>query len=79
MKTNMTSLLDSMEETIKLQSRAKAEQRARKAQQQEEDFREKLMRTAISKMELDGEATKLKGAKDAVLRDQFMSLFLAGF
>lgn len=79
MKTNMTSLLDSMEETIKLQSRTKAEQRARKAQQQEEDFREKLMRTAISKMELDGEATKLKGAKDAVLRDQFMGLFLAGF
>lgn len=79
MKTNMTSLLDSMEETIKLQSRAKAEQRARKAQQQEEDFREKLMRTASSKMELDGEATKLKGAKDAVLRDQFMGLFLAGF
>lgn len=79
MKTNMTSLLDSMEETIKLQSRAKAEQRARKAQQQEEDFREKLMRTAISEMELDGEATKLKGAKDAVLRDQFMGLFLAGF
>lgn len=79
MKTNMTSLLDSMEETIKLQSRAKAEQRARKAQQQEEDFREKLMRTAISEMELDGEATRLKGAKDAVLRDQFMGLFLAGF
>lgn len=75
----MTSLLDSMEETIKLQSRAKAEQRARKAQQQEEDFREKLMRTAISEMELDGEATRLKGAKDAVLRDQFMGLFLAGF
>lgn len=75
----MTSLLDSMEETIKLQSRAKAEQRARKAQQQEEDFREKLMRTASSKMELDSEATRLKGAKDAVLRDQFMGLFLAGF
>lgn len=79
MKTNMTNLLDSMEETIKLQSRAKAEQRAKKAQQQEEDFREKLMRTAASKMELDGEATKLKGTKDAVLRDQFMGLFLAGF
>lgn len=77
MNTNMTKLLDSMEETIKLQNRAKAEQRAKKAQQQEEDFREKLMRTAQSKLELDSKAAKLKGAKDAVLIDQFMGL--AGF
>ena len=40
MTTSMTKLLDSMEETIKLQNRAKAEQRARKAQKQEEDFRD---------------------------------------
>ena len=77
MTTSMTKLLDSMEETIKLQNRAKAEQRARKAQKKEEDFREKLMRTAQSKIELDAEAAKLKGVKDAVLLDQFMGL--AGF
>lgn len=77
MNTSMTKLLDSMEQTIKLQNRAKAEQRAKKAQQQEEDFREKLMRTAQSQIELDGKAAKLKGAKDAVLIDQFMGL--AGF
>lgn len=77
MNTSMTKLLDSMEQTIKLQNRAKAEQRAKKAQQQEEDFREKLMRTAQSQIELDGKAAKLKGSKDAVLIDQFMGL--AGF
>lgn len=77
MNTSMTKLLDSMEQTIKLQNRAKAEQRTKKAQQQEEDFREKLMRTAQSQIELDGKAAKLKGAKDAVLIDQFMGL--AGF
>lgn len=77
MNTSMTKLLDSMEEAMKLQNRAKAEQRARKAQKQEEDFREKLMRTAQSQIELNSEASKLKGAKDAVLLDQFMGL--AGF
>ncbi len=66
-----------MEQTVKLQNRSNAERRAEKAKQQEEDFLKKLMQTAQSQIELEGEAAKLKGTKDAVLRDQFMAL--AGF
>ena len=66
--TDMRQLLDSMENTIKLQGRARAERRARKAEQ------EKLMRIASSQMELENMSRKVKGTEDAVQRDQLMGL-----
>ena len=46
MAMDMRQLLDSMENTIKLQGRARAERRAREAEQEQKEFKEKLMRIA---------------------------------
>lgn len=74
--TNMTQLLHSMENTIKLQNRASAERRARKAEQEKKEFLEKLQQAAVSKVELDGKVSKVKGAQDAVQRDQLIGMML---
>lgn len=74
--TDMTQLLHSMETTIKLQNRASAERRARKAEQEKKEFLEKLQQAAASKVELDGIASKVKGSEDAVQRDQLIGMML---
>ncbi|MCI9143054.1 MAG: hypothetical protein HFH87_10585 [Lachnospiraceae bacterium] len=73
---DMTGLLHSMENTLKLQNRARAEQRAQKAEQEKKEFQEKLMRAAVNKMELEGKASKVKGADDAVCRDQLIAMMM---
>ena len=45
-----------MENSIKLQGRVRAERRARRVEQEQEEFKEKLMRMAASQMELEGMA-----------------------
>ena len=75
---DMKQLLDSMENSIKLQGRARAEQRARRAEQEQKEFKEKLMRIAASQAELDGMAAKKKGTDAAVQRDQLIGL-MGGF
>ena len=75
---DMKQLLDSMENSIKLQGRARAERRARRAEQEQEEFKEKLMRIAASEMELEGMAAKKKGTDAAVQRDQLIGM-LGGF
>ena len=75
---DMKQLLNSMEDSIKLQGRARAEKRARRAEQEQEEFKEKLMRVAASQMELDGMAAKKKGTDAAVQRDQLIGL-MGGF
>ena len=75
---DMKLLLDSMENSIKLKSRAKAEERARRAEHEREEFKEKLMRIAASQMELDGMAGKIKGTDAAVQIDQLIGL-MGGF
>lgn len=52
--TDMTQLMNSMENTLKLQNRARAERRAQKAEQEKKAFQDKLMEAAASKAELDG-------------------------
>lgn len=76
--SSMKQLLDSMKNTMKLQSRARAERRAHDAEQEEKKFKEKLMRAAASQMELDGLAQKAKGSEAAVQRDQLIGLMSAG-
>ena len=76
---DMKQLLNSMEDSIKLQGRARAEKRARRAEQEQEEFKEKLMRVAASQMELDGMAAKKKGTDAAVQRDQLIGLMMGGF
>ena len=76
--TDMKQLLDSTENSIKLQERARAEKRARRAEQEQEDFMEKLMRIDASQMELDDMARKIKGTEAAVQRDQLIGL-MGGF
>ena len=71
---DMKQVLDSMENSIKLQGRARAEKRARRAEHEQEEFKEKLMRMAASQMELDGIAAKKKGTDAAVQRDQLIGL-----
>ena len=75
---DMKQLLDSMENSIKLQGRARAEKRARRAEQEQEEFKEKLMRIAASQVELDSMAGKVKGTDAAVQRDQLIGL-MGGF
>ena len=76
--TDMKQLVDSMENTIKLQGRARAEKRARRAEREQEEFKEKLMRIATSQVELDSMAGKIKGTDAAVQRDQLIGL-MGGF
>ena len=75
---DMKQLLDSTENSIKLQGRTKAEKRARRAEQEQEEFKEKLMRIDASRMELDSLARKIKGTDAAVQRDQLIGL-MGGF
>lgn len=79
MVTDIRTVLDSMENSLRLQIQSNAERRAAKAEQEEKEFKEKLMRAAVSKMELDGKAAKIHGTQDAVRRDQLMALMMAGF
>ncbi len=79
MVVDMRQVVASMEESMKLQNQARAERRAEKAAQEKKEFQEKLMRAAASDAELDGKASKVKGAEDAVQRDQLMGLMMAGF
>ncbi|MDE6601404.1 MAG: hypothetical protein K2N39_06680 [Lachnospiraceae bacterium] len=77
--TAMKQVLDSMETSVKLRSQARAERRAEEAEREKQAFKEKLMRSANSKLELDAAASGVKGAKDAVQRDQLMIMMMAGF
>ncbi len=79
MTIDMRQMMDSMEETIRLQNQARAEKRAEKAAQEKKEFLEKLNRAAASEVELDGKISKVKGSEDAVQRDQLMGLMMAGF
>lgn len=74
----MMQALTSIEDAMKLQMQAKAERRAEKAAADEKEFKEKLTRAAVSKMELEGMASDIKGTQDAVRRDQLMALMMAG-
>ena len=76
---DMTQLLHSMEQSIKLQNRARAERRAAKAEEEKKECQEKLMRAAENKLELEGLASKVKGSQDAVQRDQLIGMMMAGF
>ena len=75
---DMKQVLDSMENSMKLQGRARAERRARRAEREQEEFKEKLMRIAASQVELDSMARKIKGTDAAVQRDQLIGL-MGGF
>ena len=77
MATDMKQLVDSMENSIKLQGRARVEKRARRAEQEQEEFKERLM-LAASQVELDDMARKIKGTDAAVQRDQLVGL-MGGF
>ena len=72
--TDLTQMLYTMESNLRLQNRARAERRARKAEEEKREFQEKLMRAAASKVELDGMASRVKGSEDAVQRDQLIGM-----
>ena len=74
MMTDMRQLMSSMENTMRLQNRARAQRRAEEAERDKKEFKEKLLRAAVSKTELDGLASKVKGSDDAVQRDQLVGL-----
>mgnify|MGYP006968295055 FL=1 len=78
MATDMRQVLDSMENALRLRIQADAERRSANAEQKEKEFKEKLMRAAQSKAELDGKISGIKGAEDAVRRDQLMIMMMAG-
>lgn len=75
---DMKQLLNTMEDNIKLQGRARAEKRARQTEHEQKEFKEKLMRAAASQVELESIAKKIKGTDAAVQRDQLIGL-MGGF
>lgn len=77
--TAMKQVMDSMELSIKLRNQARAERRAEDAENARRDFQKKLLRAANSKLELEAEVSGVKGAEDAVQRDQLMFMMMAGF
>ncbi len=77
--TAMKQVLDSMENSVKLRSMARAERRAEEAENAKRAFQKKLMLAADSRLELDGMASGVKGSQDAVQRDQLMVMMMAGF
>lgn len=77
--TAMKQVFDSMETSVKLRSQARAERRAEEAERAKQAFKEKLMLSANSKLQLDAAASSVKGAQDAVQRDQLMIMMMAGF
>lgn len=79
MSADINNVLDSMENALRLQIQANAKRRSAKAEQEEKEFKEKLTRAYTSKMELEGKVSGVKGAQDAVRRDQLMTLMMAGF
>lgn len=74
MMTDMRQLMASMENTLKLQNRARAQRRAEEAERDKKEFQEKLMRASASKLELEELASKVKGSDDVVQRDQLVSM-----
>ncbi len=79
MATDIKQVLDSMEHALKLQIQANAERRSAQAAREEKEFKEKLMQAQANKMEIESMASGVKGAQEAVRRDQFMAMMLAGF
>ncbi len=77
--TDLSQMMYSMEHTLRVQNQARAERRAEKAEKEKREFQEKLMRTAASRMELEGLASRVKGSQDAVQRDQLIGMMMAGF
>lgn len=75
----MQQLIDSMENSLKLQCQARAERRANEAERERREFQEKLMHAAVTKTELDSKLSKVKGNQDAVQRDQLIGMMMAGF
>ena len=75
----MQQLIDSMENSLRLQCQARAERRANEAEREQKEFREKLMRASVTKTELDSMVSKVKGRQDAVQRDQLIGMMMAGF
>lgn len=77
--TAMQQVLDSMETSVKLRNQARAERRAEEAENAKKEFQRKLMLAESNKLELDAAASGVKGAQDAVQRDQLMGMMMAGF
>lgn len=73
----MKQVLDSMENSIRLRSQARAERRAEEAAQQKRDFEAKLLQAEATRTELDSISSKVKGAQDAVQRDQLIGMMMA--
>lgn len=79
MISEMQKVVDSMEYAVKMRGQARAERRSEEAEQEKKAFLEKLRLAEATKTELDSQASKAKGAQDAVVRDQLMGFLMAGF
>lgn len=77
--TDIKQVMDSIENAMRLQIQANSERRAAKAEQEQEEFKEKLMRAVASEVELEGISAKAKGSAEAVRRDQLIAMMMAGF
>lgn len=75
----MLQMLQSMENSVKLNCQARAERRAEEAERDRQEFQEKLMHAAENRLELDRMASKIKGTEEAVRRDQLIGFMMAGF
>lgn len=79
MTSQMQQVVNSMENAVRMRSQARAERRAKEAEQAKKAFLEKLRLAETTKTELESQASKAKGAQDAVVRDQLMGFLMTGF
>ena len=74
---DMRQALSSMEDSMRMQNHARMQKRAKKAEEDEREFKEKLMRAAISKAETEGIKANVKGNEAALQRDQLIAMMMS--
>lgn len=73
---DMRQALNAMEDSMRMQNYSRMQRRAEKAEEEEKEFREKLMRAAASKAEIDGIKSDINGSEAALQRDGLIAMLM---
>lgn len=73
---DMRQALNAMEDSMRMQNYSRMQRRSEKAEEEEKEFREKLMRAAASKAEIDGIKSDINGSEAALQRDGLIAMLM---
>lgn len=73
---DMRQALNAMEDSMRMQNYSRMQRRSEKAEEEEKEFREKLMRAAASKAEIDGIKSDINGSEAALQRDGLIAMLI---